>query len=72
LSEVWKLPEHLLLPVYSRTVTLKLASGKSVKTIEVEDTMDNFAAMDKFEGKVEKLGENKYAVTVDDSLVIFK
>lgn len=70
-DDVWKMPKQFLVPCVSRTVQLKLASGKELKNINVADTMENLLAANKFNGVVECLPGNKYTVTVDDSLIIF-
>lgn len=70
-DEVYKIPKQFLVPCVSRTLSLKLASGKALKNVDVPETMQNFLNADKFEGVIETLGNNKYSVTVDDSYIIF-
>ena len=43
-----------------------------MKNIDVEATLDEFAAVDTFDASIEHLDGNKYAtITIDDSLIIF-
>lgn len=72
-SDVWKYPKQLLVPCVSRSLALKLASGKALKkNVNLSETMESFVNANNFEGVIENLGKNKYAVTIDDSLIIFK
>lgn len=71
-EKVWKLPQQFAMPCISRSVVVKLKSGKDLKEIDVPASMDRFEQIDKFEAVVEFLDPNKFAITIDDSLVAFK
>ena len=72
LQHIWKLPQQFILESVCSLVDVRLKSGKQMKNIDVEATLDEFAAVDTFDASIEHLDGNKYAtITIDDSLIIF-
>lgn len=71
-ERVWKLPKQFIEPCVSRTVSIKLKSGKELTGIDAGSTLDKLEKLVEFEGDVECLGGNKYAVTIDDNLLVYK
>lgn len=72
LQYIWKLPKQFVLESVCSLVDIRLKSGKQLKNINLEATLDAFVAIDTFDATIEHLDGNKYAtVTIDDSLIIF-
>lgn len=71
-ENIWPMPEKLLKDAVSRTVKVKLKSGKSIKNVDVGGTCDKLESAVNFEAFVEHERDNKFTITIDDSLVVFK
>lgn len=72
LSNIWKMPEQFVKEVICVSVEVRLISGKPLKNINLYDTLDSFATIESFDASIEHFGANKYAITIDDALIIFK
>jgi Tudor domain len=71
-EDIWKMPKQLVKNCVSRTVYVKLKSGRSIQDIDVDETKEKLAYLENFEADIGKIGEKKFSITIDDSLVIFK
>lgn len=72
-SNIYKIsPELAALPIISRTVDVKLKSGKPLYNVDVEATIRKLNNCESFKGVIELVDKNKYAITIDDSLITFK
>lgn len=71
-KDIWKMPKKFLQPIVSRSVIVKLKSGKSLSRIDVDETVGNLCDIEKFMAKVEHINNKYYQITLDDSLVVFK
>jgi hypothetical protein len=71
-ADVWKIsPEVAEIPIISRSVIIKLKSGKNISSIDVDASIDKMCESEIFEGSVELIGKKCYC-TVDDSVFAFK
>lgn len=73
IKNVMQLPASLLQSCCSHTVEVKLTSNRSIEDIDADETRGSLLDKNDFYAKVEMLpGSDKYAITIDDALVIFK
>lgn len=71
LSCVMQLPAKMLHTCCSHAVIVKLSSGRSIGSLDFEESRKMLLETNEFEARVDKEGK-KYIVTIDDSLVVHR
>lgn len=66
------LPRDFLQTACSHLVDVKLASGRPISDIDFDETRGLLAEKNEFFAKVDEITPLRYAITLDDSLVVFK
>lgn len=70
-DKIWKMPQEFVKECMSVNIKVKLQSGKALKNVDVDKTMELLANAQKIETFVE-LENGKQVMTLDDKLVAFK
>ena len=70
-KDVMAMPAKFMYTTCSHTVSLRLKSGRSVDEIDANETREFLEKENEFSADVKKEG-NRYSITIDDSLVVFK
>ena len=74
IKDIYQLPASFLFTCCSHTDEFQLTSGRSINGIDGEETRELLVNKSGFDAKVERvsLSPQKYKITIDDSLVVFK